>query len=180
MSGPQFYIHIGMHKSASTYIQRNIFDGLAKRRRILYADPYMLLGVPEINEEPVIARVNNVRTTPYYLLRGRFKEETHRQIEEILSRHRIESRKVVISNEYFVGAQEHNFFLDVNAVLALKEVFDNPKVLLVIRRQDEFVESWYANSIRGGRWEPLHQAFNYYDGDLNLINNDSFGTCIVD
>jgi peptide/nickel transport system substrate-binding protein len=26
----------------------------------------------------------------------------------------------------------------------------------------------------------MHSSFNYYDADLNLVNNDSFGTCIVD
>jgi len=163
MSEPSYYVHIGMHKSASTYIQSNIFDGLAKAKRILYADPYMLLGVREINDEPIISRINKVRVSPYYSLRGQFKADVHKGILEIIEKNAITSGKVVISNEYFVGAQEHNFFLDVNAVLAIKEVFETPKILLVIRRQDEFLESWYANSIRGGRWEPVHQALNYYD-----------------
>ncbi len=26
----------------------------------------------------------------------------------------------------------------------------------------------------------MHSGFNYYDGELNLVNNDSFGTCTID
>lgn len=161
----EVFVHIGMHKAASTYIQTQIFDPLAKKNRILYADPYFHLGIPDVNSSVVVQKIDEVlQRVPYYKIDERFCAEVDKQLTELALSIGIAKPKFLLSNEYLVGAERHNFFMDVNPLLAVRNTFKNAKILLIIRRQDEFLESWYANQIRYGRWEPLHQVLNLWGG----------------
>lgn len=42
---PDVYIHIGMHKAVSSFLQEGSFDLLAKQRAMLYIDCYFNRGL---------------------------------------------------------------------------------------------------------------------------------------
>jgi hypothetical protein len=121
------FIHIGLPKSASTYLQSEIFPNLD------------CLNIPRF--DPNINKL--------------FEDYFHRpsldytsDVNALLSQ---SNGQVIFSNErpdiYTSDSRLRSTFTQM-----YKHLFPGAKIILIIRRQDNFIESLYANMVMNGAW----------------------------
>jgi len=152
MSGnKQVYIHPGLPKSASTFLQDNVFGRIP--------DCYF----PHRNPESPLKKIVRTILRKNYMFID-INEE--RRVLENFYMNRNES-KFLLSWETFCGSFSLNLADHEQRLNITKKLFPNAKILLVLRRQDDFIESWYAQYIKKGL---VQDVFDY----LNL-KNGKFG-----
>ena len=150
----RIYLHIGTHKTGSTLIQ----NALAAKHNDLLKENIKYLEKPGF----FYAGLQNLKGVEKSFIKL-VKKEVH---EAFISSG---CSNVVISNEalsgdYNIGYQNVNNIVG-NLSKALKEY--DVKIIIYIRRQDDFVESMYTQKIHIG--ESL--AFNEY---IKSINTEDF------
>ena len=156
MKDVQFYIHVGMPKAASTFLQNYFFPNL---KGISYW---------EIYKHPNSYLIESFINTNYLHVNSEVKEKLALYLEQSAE------KKVLLSYESFFGNYANNYNLNYTNSLLLKEVFDKPYIILIIRKQDELLESNYNQLVKQGYSKPFHQYINYYRGKyLRSIDSSS-------
>ena len=137
------FIHMGLPKSASTYLQSEVF-------------PKLNCSIVPRND-PELDKI--------------FSEYFHRpsndfslDISSILSGL---SGTILFSNErsdiYTLDGRLRSLYIQM-----YKKLFPNSKIILVIRRQDNFVESLYKNNVMNGAW---YSPLFYIGKKKNIMRN---------
>ncbi len=146
-------IHVGLSKAASTYLQETYLPGV--RDALFVHAPYR----PEQPANPVQRFVYELLfRNPARLDRAGFK----REIADFLaaSGH----SKVIISSEALFGTPFQNHSDFCTNTQAVADVFDNPKIWLVLRRQDRWLESTFSQFLKAGLSTTPERFTNYRDG----------------
>ncbi|MGX0978314.1 hypothetical protein ACSSVY_004054 [Roseovarius sp. MBR-51] len=170
------YLHIGIGKTGSTTIQ----SVLAKNRKYLKDSGYLFPKTPDRghakfaqigwSDEEMILR-------PYYRKQSEYK--TPGQLREgFMSDFREEVRSdnspnVIISNETLHLLPEDNFDWLLNF---LRELFSEVVVIIFVRRQDEFLVSYYKQGLISG----LRKTVDDYINDIIEGQNQSIFTPKLD
>jgi hypothetical protein len=154
-AGKQIIIHVGLHKTGTTFLQDKVFPALPGVR---FVHP---LYYPRPDDGPI----------ERFMLELLFRNpvcidvEAHRaKIDAWLAQ--VPEPTVLISSEAFVGypVENHNN-LRANADL-LAELFPAAKIWLVIRRQDKWVESAFSQLLKSGFSTTVERYLHYHAGQF--------------
>jgi hypothetical protein len=138
------YLHVGMPKTATTFLQARWFPYLKGLR---YQDQAVRDLVDRIiYTNPVFLDLVSVR---------------HELVERLAN---LDRDRLLISQERLFGNMLRNYEDNVYLTGCLKTVFPNAKVIVVIRRQDELVESIYKQSLQSYYSQSLNGFLNYRNG----------------
>src|SRR5690625_6647623 len=153
LSDSTFFLHIGIQKTGSTTIQKILQQNIKEleKEKIKYLGrlPVLTRKIRVIEEhDPAII----------HTLRQQIKEEMG---DESLS------GKYILSNEKFAGDKMVGYKNQpVNAknrFKALKPLDVNVKIIVFLRRQDDFLESTYAQRIYSGSTLTFEEFFKNFD-----------------
>lgn len=142
------YLHIGIHKTASTFLQTQFFSRLCdqeffEKNDFIYNPPRLM----ELIESYLKGNIVNV--------------------DEIIQTYYLERRcgRILISSEGFCM---HPFDLDWEfKCRKLKELFPAAIIILFIRNQIDWLESLYCQVAHSGRFLPAVDDFlNYRDSEF--------------
>lgn len=184
------YIHFGAHKSASTTIQRT----LRKSEDYLRERGFKYLESSTIHSKPLglhfrsLAKTDSLNVCQYQ----QSLDDAKNYVNELMSS--VDEEKVIISYEGFCGGSALDQYGGIyrhqeRIAESVREIFSDyrPKIVFIIRRQDEFLESCYLQQIKEGRildfssfknsinveglqWNPMLDNFSQiYKDDFSVI-----------
>ncbi|MCP4975398.1 MAG: hypothetical protein GY931_04490 [Maribacter sp.] len=151
-------IHIGFHKTGTTWCQNNLFNSgsktfkpLSKRKKgqstlakkFIYGDDGYLLSPFNLN-----------------------KESIQKELDETIKDTSSFKNKVPVMSHERLSGNPHSGGFDASKICSmLKNTFPNAKVLIVIREQKSFILSNYFQYLSIGGTNDLHKYLNAkYDG----------------
>lgn len=135
------YLHLGMPKTGTTFLQARCFPYL---KGICYPDKEMMALLDLI-----------IHTNPIFLDLPRAKQETASALAKMTE------ASLLISHERLFGNMLRNFHDNTYLACCLKVIFPEAKLIIVIRRQDELVESIYKQSLQSYYYQRLNSFLNY-------------------
>ena len=130
---PPLLVHLGLHRTGSSWLQQRVFDGREGRPRQVVPDR------AESARRIVLPREDDFRP-----------EEVRRWIEARTGEVVAAGGVPVLSNERFSGNPHSGWFDAERTFARLAEVVEEPRVLVVLRRQDDLVRSLYLQYVRIG------------------------------
>ena len=135
------YLHVGMPKTATTLLQARCF-------------PYFKgLRYQDKDIKDLVERI--IYTNPIFLDLERTKQEFDGLLRNV------SEERLLISHERLFGNMLRNYYDNVYLTDCLKAVFPNAKLVIVIRRQDELVESIYKQSLQSWHHQGINSFLNY-------------------
>lgn len=135
------YLHVGMPKTGTTFLQARCFPHL---KGIRYQDREL---------SALLDRV--IYTNPIFLDLPRARSESDAVLEKM------REASLLISNERLFGNMLRNFHDNLHLTCCLKALFPVAKVIVVVRRQDELAESIYKQSLQSYYYQRLDSFLNY-------------------
>ncbi|WP_405402356.1 hypothetical protein [Paracoccus sp. Ld10] len=151
------FLHIGVHRTATTAIQATMFKNWTRLRDEGYLYP---LGV-----ERHIGTFNNIF----------FGNTTAKDVSKTLLA-RAESHPVPI-HTLIMSDEDVSMRRDISALRDFADDFD-VKVIFAMRRQDLWLESWWAQNVKG-QWDRRYCHMSWPDfmqnrGDFHWIDYDRY------
>ncbi|MEO0895352.1 MAG: hypothetical protein AAFY71_02955 [Bacteroidota bacterium] len=131
------YIHVGLFKTATTYLQKQVFPNIDGIDYFTIHKPFQEY-IWTINQkapfQPSSFDPTNLNTF---------------------------SQKILISREDLLGSPFHNYINAHHTLTELKQNFPESKILLTIRKQDDLIESLYRQHIQAGGVQSVRKFINY-------------------
>lgn len=124
----EIYIHVGLHKTGSTFLQNKVFPNLEKTTYI---------GRPYTQQNIAFNKLQYADSSLYS------KEEVNQEIK-----HFDHYKKVLISDEMFSGLPFNNYINRTMIADRLSQVFPEAKILLFIRNQKDLLLSLYNSYVK--------------------------------
>ncbi|NVB40669.1 sulfotransferase [Pseudenhygromyxa sp. WMMC2535] len=154
------FLHVGLHKTGTTFLQERVFPALEGVR---FVHP---LHVPRTGDGPIERFMlelffRNAAHIDY----AAHREAIYRWIED-----EVDEPALLISSEALVGwpIENHaNFCVNTDR---LAEIFPDAKVMLVVRRQDKWVNSAYNQLLKAGFSTSIERYLNYRSGRFDRYN----------
>ena len=135
------YLHVGMPKTATTFLQARCF-------------PYFKgLRYQDKDLKELVDRI--IYTNPIFLDLKRTKQEADGLLRAM------DEESQLISQERLFGNMLRNYYDNVYIAGCLKVVFPNAKLIIIIRRQDELAESIYKQSLQSCHHQRINSFLNY-------------------
>ncbi|HEX5494373.1 MAG TPA: sulfotransferase [Mycobacteriales bacterium] len=151
----RIFIHVGMPKTGTTFLQERCFPHLTGLY-YLHRENYAATSPDEIIEW--LARV--AATDPAFLDLEREK----RTLETLLET--VSEESVLISLERLFGNLHYNFHNNGQTTRNLAHFFPRASIIVVIRRQDDLLESLYRQTLRRYFSPTVDGYLNYADGEF--------------
>jgi len=126
-------VHIGLHRTGSSWLQQRVFDGRDGRPTPVVADR------AESARRIVLPREDDFDAAE---VRAWLSERTRAVVAS--------GGVPVLSNERFSGNPHSGWFDGERTIDRLAEIVEEPRVLVVLRRQDDLVRSLYLQYVRIG------------------------------
>lgn len=146
MPQPSVVLHIGLHKTATRYLQRAVFRQL---------DPARFL----VNPEPLFHDLRQAARHPGDESWARAAAAAART-----ARDQAGGRTLVLSDPSISGDM-YSSHADYRENLELvHELFPDARVIYFVRRQSDWLQSAYRQSLVKGRSAPIEQFLNFRDG----------------
>jgi len=140
-------IHIGYHKTATTWLQKRLFDQPGKG----------FISITKTAVSKNDKRSSDFKVFPKNFIIGlennilSFNEFSPERVRGLLERFKLEDSGVpVISYERLSGHPNSGGFDSEKICLRLSQVFDSPKIFMVIREQKSLILSCYSQLIGKG------------------------------
>ena len=174
---PEVYIHVGIPKTASTTLQNTFFSALPN---VNYLGPE-----PE-SETPDFLKRIFLRSPRNY---------SQEKVVQLLKDNFTEEQPLIISNEAYAGLPvplaTHQFNNRKLMVARMKELFPDAKILIVIRNQIKFLQSFFPQMLMSSNhYIPLKGvSFKKYidlniklaqEGMYNILEGIDYGKLIDD
>ena len=140
------FIHIGCHKTGSTFIQGELLQKLNNIKPVTYFNKKDYLE----NEFLYISQCADI----YY----------DNKVENSISKYYSEFQNIFISTEGFSGTGYNVFtggFLIESIAKRLSNIFPDAKILIVIRNQKEAIESYFKDDVKYGYLSNFEAWFNW-------------------
>lgn len=135
------YLHLGMPKTGTTFLQARCFSHL---KGIRYQDANTIELVERIiYSNPILLDLKDV------------KQEIDSLVEKV------DEESLLISHERLFGDMLRNYYDNVYLTGCLKLIFPNAKIIIVIRKQDDLVESIYKQSLQSYFYQRIDTFLNY-------------------
>lgn len=149
-------IHIGLHKSASTFLQNNVF--------------------------PILGEVNYIDRSESWEVLKPIIFQSHSAFDPIdIDQNRLDSwyapgKRVVISEEFLSGNPDLGYINQDSCLENLHQIFPDAKVIIVLREQWSLIRSMYLHMVATGYNKHEKRAFNFDNGnpDGNYINPKAY------
>lgn len=155
----QIILHVGLHKTGTTFVQERVFPALPNVR---FVHP---LHHPQPSDGPIERFVLDLMFRNAACIDF---ERHRRRIDAWLAQ--LPEHTVLISSEAIVGWPiENHSNLAVNAEY-LARMFPAAKIWLVVRRQDRWVESAYAQLLKAGFSTTIERYLNFRGGRFDRYN----------
>lgn len=130
---PPLLVHLGLHRTGSTWLQRRVFNGRDGRPTPI---------VPDRAESA--RRIVMPRDADFDPV------EIRRWLDERTESVTAEGGFAVLSNERFSGNPHSGWFDAERTIDRLATVVEDPRVLVILRRQEDLVRSLYLQYVRIG------------------------------
>lgn len=147
-SQPEVVLHIGLHKTATRYLQREVFRALDAQRY-------------NVNPDPLWSRLRDAVRFPD-------RADMHDRLVAAVEAWRAESdgRTLIISEPHISGDMygQHHDHAD-NAAL-MRSLFPQARILYFVRDHADWLQSAYRQQLGKGGSVPMHVFLNYYDGEF--------------
>jgi len=144
-------LHVGMYKCASTFLQRKVFPFL---RGVYF---------PHGREDRIRNFIHQLpHRNPLLVDTAAEKQWIDREIEA-----KSGAGPVLISHESLFGWVYRNFTNNKAVTDLLKQIFPRARILVIIRRQDEWLESAYTQTIHEGHSVSLKHYLGWRDGKFH-------------
>lgn len=150
----RIFLHIGLHKTATTYLQQAVF-------------PRLEAGRIEYNPADISSRMRDVfRLRGATGMLGEYRERCREEAMDLLDRRRSSpgARDLLLSHE---GFSQFEFVqnYDENADL-LHSIVPEAEIVLFLRFQPEWLLSLYRQSVSVGEHQPVASFLNFRDGEF--------------
>ena len=142
----EVYVYIGLHKTGSTYLQKNFFP--------LYKNAcgYVSLRHEARSFLNYVVNVNDIEFDP---------ENARDILKEDLEAIGFTNNKIVFCDEILCGAPWDNAKDRVRYVNRLVDIFTDPCFIVAFRKQEDLVESLYNEYIKKGGSASLEEFLHY-------------------
>lgn len=177
MLNKEIFIHIGMGKSASSFLQEFIFPNL--KHTLFVNNKYDLDNAYHPDElSKFISQLKSINPLMIDF------DAVEKTIDTLSNT--VVQPKCLISEEALFGNPFYNFNDSDAIARVLKCVFKQPKIIIVIRKQDDYLESWYKQLLHQGMSLSINTFLNYKNGRFlsyddtyvnfpeNLVNTDVY------
>ena len=154
MSKKRIIIHIGFPRCASTLLQREIFPRLTGDIRVISPASADRRLVDFLNEHFILSG-RNINLSPV-------GELERRRICDIVAEY--PESTILVSSEGLVGDSFDNMLPLPHLAGALRLLFDEPELLVVIRRQSDLVKSYYRYALEEGYYESFSAFLGFRNG----------------
>jgi len=176
-------IHIGFPRCGSTLLQREIFPRLEGDVRVVS---------PACKDRRLIDFLNG-----RFVMSGRnidmapVTDAEKKHVADVIAEY--PESTVLVSNEGLVGDSFDNMLPLPHLAGALRALFEEPEILVVIRRQSDIVRSYYRYALEEGFYKSFPAFLGYRDGrfagfrlqryaginvDPTALNFHSFVSCL--
>lgn len=149
MENPGIFIHVGLPKTASTYLQKAVFPHL---KNITY------IGRPYTQE-------NFAFNSLQYAENGIYDDsQVKQEIDKIINK--VDTKNsILISDELFSGYPFYNFINRGMIAERLKKLFPDAEIILFLRGQCDLILSLYNQLVKNGWfYNDLNKTFFYSPG----------------
>lgn len=143
---PRVILHIGLHKTGTRYLQREVFRQL---------DPTRFNVNPEAVWRPLWQAV---RQSDDPLARQAVREAVR------LWRASGDRRSLIISEPHISGDMYGNHYDFAENAALMRELFPEARILYFVRNQADWLQSAYRQQLVKGASVPLHVFLNHYGG----------------
>ncbi|MDP6428543.1 MAG: hypothetical protein QF393_11050 [Rhodospirillales bacterium] len=150
MSSKQIYLHVGLPKTATTFLQHDCFpllDGVHTASLEEESDRELTLFFQDL------AYAN----PSFYAL-----EEKRAELAALIER--TDREKILISCEELFGWFHLNFANNFFIAETLKQLIPGAKLMIVIRAQADWLESAYKQTLRQNSSETINRFLRFKDG----------------
>ena len=166
------YIHVGFHRTGSTFLQTEFFPNIPNSNYI--------------NQFDIIEELASITTTDGFIWENtEIKENTFKSLIE-----KLDSTKInIISAEALSG---YPFSKSINRSLVfnrIKTMFPEAKIILGIRSQDKLIQSFYSLYIREGGTLKINEliaenkvgyfGYSIYDSMIETVDLDALKYSLV-
>jgi len=150
-------IHIGYHKTGSTWIQKHLFDcperGFFRLAAMAKSNNRSAVSPAKRFSKNFIHKPNE----KFYSLGEFFPEK----MRELLAECKLMKSGVpVLSQERLSGHPDTGGFDSEDICVRLSQVFDSPKIFIVIREQKSLISACYIDYLVMGGTKSLHDYMN--------------------
>lgn len=145
--------HVGIHRTGTTFLQKRFFPRLRDVHFICrdnFAEP------PADSAAGRLGRIAG--TNPLFLDLAAEKAA----LESCLAP--VAEPSVLISMERWFGSMWHEFHNNLDNSRKLKYLFPEARIVLIVRRQDELLESIYRQVLRGYAYPTVNSFIRLVDG----------------
>ena len=150
VSDKQIYLHVGLPKTGTTYLQHRYFSVLGEVGFACLAEPFnRSLGL--FFEELAYANPT------FYPL-----EEKRRELEALVSK--VSENKILISCEELFGWFHLNFANNGFIAETLHKLIPDAKLIIIVRGQSEWLESAYKQTLRQFSSETINGFLRFRGG----------------
>ncbi|MEF8982624.1 hypothetical protein [Thiohalorhabdus sp.] len=149
MSGPpQVLLHIGLHKTGTRFLQREVFGQLDPARFNVNPEPLW----------PALRQAVRHPDDPGRVARARDAVADWRASGD--------ERTLVVSEPHISGDMygSHHDYADNLALV--RELFPEARVIFFVRRQSDWLQSAYRQHLAKGKAVPIEAFLNFYDGEF--------------
>ena len=165
----QIYIHVGLHRTGSTFLQKKIFPQLESENSNFIFNPISLIKI--LNEE-YIKPLTNLKKIDFCEIKKKIEFEIQKLKEQYKKEKNL---KIMISNESLIP---DNFFyknkLDLfSPLINLNDIFNKPIILIFIRERESLTRSIYNQHFKTGNYKNFNEFLNGFEEpniDINKIN----------
>ena len=165
----QIYVHAGLHRTGSTFLQKKIFPQLALENSNFIFNP---ISLTKILDEEYINPLTNLKKINFYEIKKKIEFE----IQKLKQQYKKEKNfKIMISNESLIP--DKFFFknkLELFSPLKnLNRIFDKPIIILFIRERASFAKSIYHQHFKTGSYKKFNEFLDGFEEpniDINKIN----------
>ncbi len=146
-------IHIGFPKALSTFLQKNIFP---------FMPSTYFEGKYRSNDNPITKIIRDIisNKNPLNFDYAKKKERLEKFIDKI------GEDNIIISFEALFGCYSNNYRDRKFIIDLLKIFFPDVKILVILRRQDDFIESLYKQMLSAGYSISFYNYINYKNSIL--------------
>ena len=153
-SSKQYLLHVGLPKAASSFLQHHYFP---KLEDVFHC----YQRCPEIHNQILRCLFDN----SYFIDTADLRRQIDKKILDV------DENKVLVSYEGFFGHYLNTFRKNRQITDSLAKIFPNAKVLVIIRKQDEYAESLYKQSLRNLFFETVDDYLMYENGEFTYRYN---------
>jgi len=153
---PKIIIHVGLHKSGSTFLREKVFKVICKSNRNILYNPPEILKI--LNEDFI---KNLVKKKPIN------QKNISKKIRIYIKKLSSQTKKIIISEDNLIPDYffSHNEYDLVNHLKLLKKFFQKPMLIIFFRKPSNLIKSLYKQEIF---------TRNYITFEKYLINSKKY------